>query len=71
MEFWPVIVSPLARPTEMWWVKLVLILERYKVKVDAVGGKPNSEDLWRRLSEGEREKGLGAFRPGWRPEGEQ
>jgi hypothetical protein len=25
MEFWPVIVSPLARLTEMWCVKLVLM----------------------------------------------
>ena len=31
MEFWPVMVEPLARPTEMWCVKLVLIAGRTEV----------------------------------------
>ena len=28
MEFWPGMVSPLARPAQMWWVKFVLIAGR-------------------------------------------
>lgn len=31
MEFWPVMMSPFARPTEMWCVKLVLIAGRAEV----------------------------------------
>jgi hypothetical protein len=31
MEFWPVMTSPLASPTEMWCVKLVLIAGRTDV----------------------------------------
>jgi hypothetical protein len=31
IEFWPVMVSPFARLTEMWWVKLVLIAGRTEV----------------------------------------
>lgn len=31
IEFWPVITSPFARPTDMWWVKLVLIAGRTDV----------------------------------------
>jgi len=31
MEFWPVMVSPFARLTEMWWVKLVFIAGRTEV----------------------------------------
>lgn len=31
MEFWPVIVRPLVRPTEMWWVKFVFMAGRTDV----------------------------------------
>jgi len=31
IEFWPVMTSPFARPTEMWCVKLVLIAGRTEV----------------------------------------
>lgn len=31
IEFWPVMVVPLARPTEMWCVKLVLMAGRTEV----------------------------------------
>lgn len=31
MLFWPVMTSPLARPAEIWWVKLVLMAGRTDV----------------------------------------
>jgi hypothetical protein len=47
--------------------KQLLIQERYQEKEDIVRDKPNSEDVWTRLDGEERERGLGAFRPGWNP----
>ncbi|KAF2654928.1 hypothetical protein K491DRAFT_704917 [Lophiostoma macrostomum CBS 122681] len=51
--------------------KGLLIQERYKEKEEKVRGSANSEDVWKRLGSEERERALGAFRPGWTPaEGE-